>query len=312
MSKRERTMVPPAEPQSYYGRPVLAKPVWTPEIPAYFFIGGLAGAAAPLAAGAHVVGNDALCRRATLLGLAGAALAPPLLISDLGRPERFYNMLRVVRLTSPMSVGTWMLTTFGGAIGLASGWQFIGFPPPWAGRVGLGVSAFAGPAVSTYTAVLIANTAVPVWHEARRMLPFFFAGSSMAAAGGALSVMTPLGNAGPARAFAVAGALLELGAGAAMQRSLEPRVRATYQAPSVRPAHVASRVLAATGAGLLAARGRRSRGAAVLGGSLLMAGSALSRWAVYKAGSVSAEDPAQTVGPQRERVDARRAVPVAG
>ncbi len=111
-------VVPRAEPQSYYGRPVLKAPVWTWEVPTYFFFGGMAGAAAPLAYGAHLAGDETLARRATLVSLAGLAVSPPLLISDLGRPERFWRMLRVFKPTSAMSVGTWILSAFGATSGL--------------------------------------------------------------------------------------------------------------------------------------------------------------------------------------------------
>ena len=76
---------------SYYGRPVLKEPVWKWEIPAYFFTGGLAGAAAPFALLSELRGDEALARRAWLVALAGAAASPPLLIADLGRPERFHQ-----------------------------------------------------------------------------------------------------------------------------------------------------------------------------------------------------------------------------
>lgn len=106
-------MVPPGEPRSYYGEPVLATPVWSPEIPLYFFTGGVAGAAAPLAFFAHGSGNHVLAQRAALVALAGAAVSPPLLIKDLGKPIRFLYMLRVFKVTSPMSVGSWILTGSG-------------------------------------------------------------------------------------------------------------------------------------------------------------------------------------------------------
>jgi hypothetical protein len=297
-------MVPPAEPRSYYGRAVIAHPVWTWEIPAYFFVGGLAGACGPVAAGARMLGNDALARRAAAVGVAGAAISPVLLISDLGRPERFVNMLRVFKPTSPMSVGTWILSTYGPAAGIAGGWQLLGLPGPRAGVPAQALAALTGPMLSTYTAALIANTAVPVWHDARGLLPFVFAGSSAAAAGGALIAITPRASAKTARALAVVGAASELGAMAAMQRRLDPRIRRSYEhGPAHRP-HQAARIATAAGAALAGAFGRRSRAAAVVGGVALCAGSALTRWAIFQAGRTSADDAEQTVGPQRDRVGA--------
>jgi hypothetical protein len=280
------------ESVSYHGRPVLKKPVWTWEVPAYFFVGGMAGAASPLATAARLTGNTVLARRAALLALGGIAVSPLLLISDLGRPERFYRMLRVVKPTSPMSVGTWLLSAFGAATTAAAPWHLAGGP----GAPAAVAAALTGPAVSTYTAVLVAQTSVPVWHDARRELPFLFAGSSMAAAGGATAALTPPGHAAPARALAIGGAALELAADAAMSRRLGAEVRRAYEHRSVRPAHLAARACTVLGAALVAARRPRE------GGLALCAGSALQRIAVIRAGRASADDPAATVAPQRARL----------
>src|SRR5215212_6840213 len=94
---------------SYYGRPIIKEPVWTWEIPWYFFTGGLAGGSAALGFTAGALGNERLARRAWANATAGVVVSPALLISDLGRPARFLNMLRMVKLTSPMSVGSWVL-----------------------------------------------------------------------------------------------------------------------------------------------------------------------------------------------------------
>jgi hypothetical protein len=306
--KGERAMVPDATPTSYYGRAVLVHPIWTWEIGTYLFVGGLAGACGPLAAGARLSGNLPLARRAAAAGLAGALISPVLLISDLGRPERFLHMLRVFKVTSPMSVGTWILSTYGPCAGLAAGWQLLGRPGR---RIGVAASAGAavtGPMLSTYTAALIATTAVPVWHDARRELPYLFAGSSASAAGGLLAAVTPRAAAGPARALGVAGAAAELGIEALMQRRLDPRIRRSYEEGPARLPHQAARALTAAGAVTVAALGGRFRAAAVVGGLALTAGSALTRWAIFKAGTTSADDPEQTVGPQRDRVDGRRPV----
>ena len=291
-------MVPRAEPASYYGRPILKKAVWTWEIPTYFFVGGMAGAASPLATVARLGGNTVLARRAGAIAFGGIAVSPILLISDLGRPERFYRMLRVIKPSSPMSVGTWMVSAFGAATAVATPWHISGLP-------GIGLpagiaAAFAGPAVSTYTAVLIAQTSVPVWHEARRELPFVFAGSSMASAGGLSAALTPTEHALPAQILAVGGALIETAADITMERRLHPKVRAAYEAPGVRGPHRAARACTVAGAALTIA-GRRSRRAAVAGGLLLCAASALERLSVIRAGRASAEDPVATVTPQRER-----------
>ena len=143
------------------------------------------------------------------------AASPPLLISDLGRPERFHHMLRVLKPTSPMSVGSWILGASSTAIGLATARSVLG----WFPRLGraAGATAVLGPALSTYTAVLVADTAIPAWHEARRELPFVFAAGSAMSAGSAVALV---GGGAPARRLALAGAAGELAATTAMERRL--------------------------------------------------------------------------------------------
>src|SRR5919205_1670347 len=215
----EVRMVPEEEVRNYYGRAVLKEPTWKPEIPWYFFAGGLAGASSGLALVARLAGNDRLARRALLAALGGATVSPVLLIMDLGRPDRFYNMLRVFKPTSPMSMGTWILTSFGPSAGIAAAGDVLGIFPRL-GRFFEGVAALLGPALSTYTAVVVADTSVPVWHEARRELPLIFAASSAATAGAAAAILTPLEDAGPARRLAVGGSALEIAVSAAMKRRL--------------------------------------------------------------------------------------------
>jgi polysulfide reductase-like protein len=122
---REQLAVPRARFRSYYGRPVLKPPVWEWRIPAYFFAGGLSAGAALLAAGADLTGRPALRRAGRLGGFAGLLASLYLLIADLGRPERFHYMLRVVKPSSPMSVGTWTLTAYGPGSGLAAAAELL-------------------------------------------------------------------------------------------------------------------------------------------------------------------------------------------
>src|SRR5439155_16708322 len=160
--RRRRPRWPPvSEPRSYYGRPVLKEPVWTPEIPIYFFTGGLAGASATTAWLAEAQGNEELGRRAWAVALAGAAVSPLLLISDLGRPLRFLNMLRMFKVTSPMSVGSWILAAAGTTIAPSCANALTGLFPRWARRT-RPVAGVLGLPLATYTGALIANTAVPV------------------------------------------------------------------------------------------------------------------------------------------------------
>lgn len=285
--------------RSYYGRPIIKEPTWEWEIPCYFFTGGLAGASSGLAFLAGLAGNGPLARTARLVALAGAGVSPVLLISDLGKPERFYNMLRVLKPTSPMSVGTWILSFFGPAAGVAAATDLLGVLPR-TGRVAGAVAALLGPALATYTAVLVADTSVPVWHGARRELPLVFAGSSAASAGGAALLFVAPDEAGPARRLLVVGALFEVAASEVMKRRLGELSEPYGEGEAGRYEKLAT-ALTVGGAAITALLGRR-RPAAVLGGILALGGAAAKRWSVFRAGFQSARDPKYTVAPQRERI----------
>src|SRR5262249_44887879 len=156
---------------SYYGRPILKEPVWQPEIPFYFFFGGIAGASSLIHLGARLTGNETLARRSLLIGAAADVVSPALLVSDLSRPERFLNMFRVFKVTSPMSVGSWILLVSGGASSTAAVLELAGKLKPVKAAAEL-VAAIAGPQLATYTGTLLADTSIPVWHEAREQLPW--------------------------------------------------------------------------------------------------------------------------------------------
>jgi hypothetical protein len=288
-----------AKPRSYYGQPILNEPTWTWEIPTYFFFGGLSGASATLALLADIRGNDVLARRAWLVANAGIMVSPPLLISDLGRPERFLYMMRVFKPTSPMSMGSWILAIAGASFSVAGARSLLGWFPRL-GRVAAIGSGFAGPALATYTAVLVADTAVPVWHEARVHLPFVFAAGACMSAGAAALLITPPPSAGPARRLALGAAIAELAFVHRMERDLGELAEPYREGPSGRFTRAA---LALTGLGALGVASRRPR----LGAIGLLAGAFCERWAVYKAGFASVRDPKYVVGPQRERVARRGA-----
>jgi formate-dependent nitrite reductase membrane component NrfD len=287
------------EPRSYYGHPVIKEPTWTWEIPVYFFTGGLGGASSVLGMSAKLFGNEKLSRTALYLGAAADAVSAPLLISDLGRPERFHHMLRVFKVTSPMNIGAWVLTVAGGASNTAAVLELLGIlrPVKLAAEV---VASLFGPPLATYTGVLVADTAVPVWHEARQELPWLFGAGAAATAGAAASLFVEPRHAGPARRLGVAGAAVELAVTELMEHRLG-EVGEVYEREAAGAFGKAAKALTLAGAAVLAARGSRSRGAQMLGGALVCAGSMCMRWSVYKAGIQSARDPKYTVKPQRER-----------
>jgi hypothetical protein len=220
-------------------------------------------------------------------------------------------MLRVAKPTSPMSVGTWILSGYSGLVGTAAAAELREvLPRPLqplapalrlAGRpAGLGAAVIA-PAVASYTAVLLADTATPSWHEAYRELPFVFVGSAAAASGGLGMLGAPAGEAGPARRLALGGAALELAAAQRMEWSMGLAAEPLHAGSAGRLLRASKALtVAGTAASLLAGR---SRAAAVLSGLSLLAGSACTRFGIFEAGQASARDPKYTVVPQRQRLD---------
>ena len=293
------------EVRTYYGRPILKEPVWQPEIPFYFFTGGIGGASSLLHAGARLTGNEVLARRSMYIGAAADLVSPALLISDLGRPERFLNMLRVFKVTSPMSVGSWVLFVAGGASTAAAVLEAVGKWTP-VKVLAETVSALTGPPLATYTGTLLADTAIPVWHQARRELPWLFGASAAASAGAAAAIAVPTSASRPARRLAVGGGVAALGLMEAMQHRLG-FVGEVYKKDAAGTFGSISKACTAIGTALIATRGKGSRVAAVGGGALVLAGELAMRWSVFRAGFQSARDPKYVVVPQRERKNADRA-----
>jgi hypothetical protein len=302
-------MVPDAEFSSYYGRPVIKEPVWqAPDVAGYLFFGGLAGASSVLAASAHLSGHRELARVAKVGALGAISLSAAALVHDLGRPARFTNMLRVFKPSSPMSVGSWLLAGYGPVAGAAAVSEVTGILPAAGTAATLG-AGLLGPAVATYTAALICDTAVPAWHAGFREMPYVFAGSAASAAGG-LGLLatapgaTAPGAADPARRLAVLGAGVELVAKRRLIKRLATPGPASLSEPyETGRAGAVLRVGEALTAGGLAGAllGRHSRAVSALSGAALLAASALTRFGIFEAGMASARDPKYTIVPQRQR-----------
>lgn len=319
---REMSMVPDAEfekltGEGYYGHPVVKPPPWGDEIALYLFLGGIGGGSGVLAAGAQLTGRDTLRRNARLGGLAAVGLGAVALVADLGRPDRFYNMLRTFKVTSPMSVGSWILTAFSGGIGVAAAAEVdrmtgerlplgplrtmlrLGEAP--AGLVG---GAF-GPLLAVYTAVLLGDTATPTWNAMHRDLPFVFVSSASLAASGLAMVTTPVAEARPARRLAIVGVFADVAA----TRLMEHRMDSVAAEPlhHGRPGTLMrwAERLAVVG-GISALFSERSRTASTASGVTLLAASACTRFGVFHAGIESAKDPRYTIIPQKRRLAARR------
>lgn len=303
----ERALVPKAEFRSYYGRPVLKSPTWKAlDIAGYLFLGGLAGASSAIAAGAELTGRRSLAKHSKLGALGAISLGAVALVHDLGRPSRFASMLRVLKPTSPMSVGSWLLGAYGPAAGVAAATSVLGR----FGKLGRAATCGAGilgPAVASYTAVLISDTAAPAWHDGRKEMPFVFVGSAAAAAGGFGLLTAPVSEAGPAARTALLGAGVETVAIQLMKRRMG-LARETYDEGRAGALMKAAEGLTAAGAlatlvGRVGRVGRRSRAASAIGGAALIASSACTRFGIFEAGRASTEDPKYTVVPQRARLN---------
>ena len=335
--------MPDAEFRSYYGRPILKEPAWKqPDVPVYLFVGGMAGVSATMSVVADATRHRGLAATGRYLAAGGALVGVVELVHDLGRPERFLMMMRVFKPTSPLSVGSWILSPFAGLAAAAAAAQATG-RLLWLGRAA-GVAAGAlGPAMATYTAVLLADTAVPAWHEAYPELPFLFGGSALTSAAGAALLLAPSAEHGPPRRMAVLGAALELAA----SRRVEHRtglVGEPYRTGRGGALLRAGRALTVAGVGLAAVAGRAGRAArgsgarrgsgaergsgagragrgsrsgpagrgnrlaAAAGGVALLAGGLATRFGVFAAGVAATRDPKYVVVPQRERM-ARRERP---
>jgi hypothetical protein len=296
---------------SYYGRPIVKAPVWKHDIPAYLFTGGLAAGSSLLAAGADLTGRPVLRRAGRLTALAALGASTYFLVNDLGRPERFHHMLRVAKPTSPMSMGTWILSAFGALAGGAAAADLATLAPRFPGLshavargTGLGAAAVA-PALATYTGVLLANTAMPSWHAAHQELPVVFAGSALASGAGvglvaAATAPGGMAEAAPARRMAVAGAALEL-YGAHRAETRHGLLSEPYATGKAGRLLRIGRALTAGGV-LGALLGRRSRVITAASGVALLAASLATRFGIYEAGVASAADPKYTVEPQRARL----------
>jgi formate-dependent nitrite reductase membrane component NrfD len=276
-------------------------------IGAYLYTGGTAGGAAALAAAAQLVdreGMAGLVRRARLVAAVGCAASGVLLVADLGRPERFMNMLRVVRPSSPMSLGSWILAGASSALTpaavLAGARGRLGRLGDAAGLAG---GALALP-LATYTGVLLNNTVIPVWSEPRRSLAPLFAASGASGAACLLDLMSLAEREeGVVRRYGAAAKAAELAAVWAVQREAGrvPRVARPLRRGASGALWRAAAGLTALSLGLELMPGRacRTRRAAV--GVIGTLGALATRFAVFRAGFASAADPRATFELQRAR-----------
>ena len=268
-------MVPDPTFTSYYGRAIVKPSPWENDIPAYLFAGGLAAGSSLIAAGADLTGRPTLRRSARLGAIAALSFSMVALIHDLGKPSRFLNMLRVAKLTSPMSVGTWILSLYGPFAGAVAATEVVSMLPPryrvgplrlapYVDRPAGLLAALFAPPVASYTAVLLADTATPSWHSAYKELPFVFVGSAAAASAGLGLVTSPVHETGPVRRMALGGAVLELVMEHRMEQTMGVTAEPLHQGKAGRLMRAAKVLTIAGAAGSVLAG--RSRTAAVLSG----------------------------------------------
>jgi hypothetical protein len=283
----------------YYGRPLLKTPQWTVEVPLYFFVGGMAGAAAVIGAVGEISSADKrLLRDARWLAAIGGLISPALLIADLGMPSRFLNMLRVFKIQSPMSVGSWTLVAFSNsAAATAILGAFRKRRPSRGVQVLRGTaqvaSALSGLILSTYTGVLVGATAIPVWNEHVGSLPIHFAASGVSAAA---SMLELVGNESEAlNRIAIGSAVVETAMGASIELNKTPvamPLKSGVSGWAMRSAGLLSGPVPLVLRLLSLRNSGRKRGLRRSAAVCSLAGSLLTRWAWVRAGRSSAENPA--------------------
>jgi formate-dependent nitrite reductase membrane component NrfD len=292
----------PGETPTYYGIAVLKEPVWKWTIAAYFYTGGLAGMSAMLGSAAQLLGGRemrSLVTKTRWIASAGAAVSTVLLIEDLGRPERFLHMLRVFKLTSPMSMGSWILSAFSAA---ASASVLLPYGPrifrPLACVFGV-LAGLLGLPLAAYTGVLLVQTAVPLWKN--RLWSVLALCSGTAAASSFLELL-PL-NVKEARALQIFGVIGECGELLAANQIEKQAARIERVARPLRDGLTGflwqgAKVLTIASAVVSIAPGH-SRKKRIAAGLLGTAAGICVRFAYFLAGKRSARDPGATFEQQR-------------
>lgn len=287
----------PAQSKDYYRLALLKEPVWIWSVPAYFYMGGVAGGGAVLAAALH--GKRGLRRLAgwcRLLSFAGATVGPALLTYDLGKMSRFLNMLRVFRPSSPMSVGSWSLA----GTGMLSTLSLLQGDRPSARATHYG-TALGGLLVSGYTGVLLGNTANPFWQEKRLLLPLLFTSSAMASTAAVLQLM-PLNKKEErvVQRFGVVGKVGEAVSMIAMERSnlSNPEPAQAMRQGKGGVLWQAAKV-ALIGGILMELAPVKSPAKRKISGALTTLGAICLRFALLEGGKSAAREPQTTMRPQR-------------
>ena len=316
-SRKKRDRGNSVEFASYFGRPVVKKVSWKWEIWLYFWVGGVAGGASAITALFELFGNKerdrSIIRAGHYVSLAGLLVSPVLLIMDLGRPERFLHMLRVVKLTSPLNLGTYFLTLTGTLSGVNAARQVVedglvrrdslpgqllslGANPVTEGLQGLG-----GLAVGSYTGVLLSATATPLWAEAGTTMGPIFLSTALSNGAAAISLVRALtrsseedvGRLDEIEQIAI---LSELGLIGFTAYKMKPAVRQAF----MKSVHSKFFLLAVLFGQVLPflvqllglTRGLTTRWLNILTSISVLAGGLLLRYSIVEGGKATVEDPA--------------------
>ncbi len=301
---------PKRKDKNYYGIPPIKRAHWTWQIPIYFWIGGIGAGTQLFATVAQLLGHedDALKRASRYTVLVTMLLSPVLLIWDLGRPERFYNMLRILKLRSPMSTQSWSLFTFGNLGGLIAARQaaedgllgdnFLSrlalrlIPARLLTVLALPFGLFVG----FNTGNLVSATSVPIWARNWMLMGPTFLASGLSTALSWLSLVLHLGHWGEKKtlrvlhraekAVIVIEAVLIALSLARMSRWSKPLF-----SKEVAPLFVGGTLLGGIAAPFALLAGKESRSKSMLASVLALAGGLAFRFAIIIAGRKSADDP---------------------
>ena len=315
---REVSMVEEAQFTSYYDRPIVKAPPWEYPIGVYLFLGGVAGSSGLIALGADLTDRPNLRKNARIGSIVALGIGTVSLIEDLGRPERFLNMMRTFKLTSPMNLGTWILTAYGMGAGMTFANELdrmMGEKLPlgplrdlarWLEWPAALQQAITGAPLAVYTAVLLGNSALPSWYGGKKSLPFLFVSSASLAASGMSMITTPTKEIGPVQKLALAGVVGDMLSVKAMKKEMHPvEAEPLEEGKAGKKLHLAEKLLVA--GGVLGLFAKKHRAIAVASGICLASASALTRFGILDAGFQSAEHPRYTVIPQKDRLAKRRA-----
>lgn len=295
---------PLAEPwrgETYHGRPALKPAGFDAKVGAYVALIGMAGAAQVVAGLARVAdGADSagLARRARWLALCGAAVAPAVLVFHLKTPERFLNMLRIVRPGSPMSWGSWGLVGFGAASAAAAGAGALGWRR--AADAAQLPASLLGAGMATYTSALLSATANPLWSAAPAPMAAQAGASAVASGAAALALwQRACGEAESARRLENLSSLA-LGAEAVFTARVQSGWRREgVSAPMARGATGIANQLGAKALGLAAPFALRALGRPALASAAVLLGGFVLRQALLRAGDRSARRPLDSLGVAR-------------